>query len=329
MADGTAVCPACGCDTGITKKIRRTTGVWCPSCGALIPDGVDACPKCGHPSPNAPAVRPTRGIRLPKVSETDKTSQFSAIQAPAPEPEDAVFDPKSAIPPERLVNEDRTRGYDRMARVRVMLIAAVAALIVVGGSIILITHPFDPGRYNQRSSEQVETPTAGSPGQIESLSGQDVRGSSQTSADAASDATYQLLYDTYVQFGDLATLVDEQEEYFLNTYLSEDLDARNAGLDACRELYNEISMSIDALEQIGSSPAYSEDIVNVKQLGRWLLYRLDALIDAWTIDVGYLVPEVVDYAIEDAYYSDKDDDGVSINKKYFDVCYEDWEPQKR
>ena len=329
MADGTPVCPSCGCDTGVTKKIKRTSGTWCASCGALIPDGRDVCPKCGLPAPSAGAARAVRGMKLPKVSDTDKTAEFSAIHPPEPEPEDVVFEAKSALPLGKLVNGDRTRGYDRMAHVRVMIIAAIAALVVVGGSIILITHPFDPDRFDRPDTEQADTSTAGSPGQIESLSGQDVRDSSTSSAASeASEATYELLISTYDDLGGLAARVDEQEQYFLDNYLLEDYDARNAGLEACQALYEEISMSIDALEQIGTTIGYGEDIVNVTQLGRWLLYRLDVLIDSWEIDLGYLAPSMVQYAIDETYYSDKDEEGVSINKKYFDVCYEDWKPQK-
>ena len=41
LEDGTPICPACGSDLGVTNKIARVTGTWCPSCGALIPDGAE------------------------------------------------------------------------------------------------------------------------------------------------------------------------------------------------------------------------------------------------------------------------------------------------
>ena len=329
MADGTSICPICGSDMGVTNKIPRMRGVWCSSCGALIPEGSDACPKCGMPSPNAKTVRPVRDIKLPKVSDADKTAQFSAVSLPEPEIEDRVYEAVSAIPPERPAHEERTLGYDRMAHVRVMVIAAIAALFVFGGMVLLITHPFSPNRNDPRAREEADTSTVGSPGQLESLSGQDVRTTSASADEAASEATFELLYSVYTDLADIAVSVDEQEAYFLENYLVEDRGVRTEGLDACNALYDMLLENITALEQLGSSSIYAEDISNVIQLGRWQLYRVEVLIDAWNVDLGYLAPAMVQDIIDERYYSDKDDDGVSMNKKYFDVCYEDWEPKKR
>ena len=327
LEDGTPICPACGTDLGVTNKIARVTGTWCPSCGALIPDGADACPKCGMPSPNAKAARPVRDIKLPKVSDADKTSEFSAIQ-PTPPDEQPVVDAKSALPPVRKMNEDVTLGYDRMARVRVMAIAAVAALLVIGGITAFIFHPFGTGDDTPVSDGSDIAP-AGSPGQIEALSGQDVRSTTpSTPVDEASSASFDVIYDAYVELGDLAVRVDEQEAYFLENYLLEDWDVREQGRDAVAALDAEIAALIDSVEQIGASSDYYEESVNVAQLGRWLRYRCEALSNAWYIDLGYLAPAQVQYSIDEAYYADKDEDGVSINKKYFDVCYEDWEPKE-
>lgn len=327
MADGTSTCPRCGRDMGVTNSMPRVRGTWCSSCGALIPEDASSCPKCGLPLKPERPVRRTRDIRLPKVSASDSTSQFSAIDVPEPDPSDRVFEAKSALPPEPADNDDHVFGYDRMAHVRVMIIAAIAALFVMGGSIVLITHPFDPGRYDQRAREDADTSTAGSPGQIESLTGQDVR-------DAAPDldpssSTFERLHELYVDLAALAERTDEQEAYFLENYLQEDFDVRNAGLAACEELQTDIAAAVDALERLGSSPAYAEDAGNAAQLGRWLLYRADILVDSWELDLGFLAPALVQDIIDATYYSDKDEDGVSMNKRYFDVCYEDWEPQQR
>ena len=328
MADGTPTCPVCRSDMGVTNKIPSTRGTWCPSCGALIPEGSALCPKCGLPSPEAPTVRPVRDIKLPKVSDADSTSEFSAITLPEPDPEDAVYEARSALPPERPSVEDRTLGYDRMAHVRVMIIAAIAALVVMGGSIIYITHPFDPGKYDQRAREQADTSTAGSPGQIEALSGQDIR--ETTPAYDAGEASFELIHQTYLDLGDLADRLDEQEAYFLATYLDDDdEEARQQGLDAAEDLAIDISNAIDSASQLGSGSVYADDIDHIVQLGNWLRNRVDVLVEAWEIDLAYMAPSQVQDIIDSTYYSDKDSDGVSAYKGYFDENYPQWEPSKR
>lgn len=324
LSDGTPTCPICAHDLGATHKIFRAQGTWCPSCGALIPEGDGACPKCGLPAPGARPVRPVRDIHLPKITDADNTSEFSAIQIPKSD-EEPIVETKSAIPPPRG-DDDMTLGYDHMARVRLMVIAAFASLLVVGGAILFITHPFDPGKYDQRAREEADTSMVGSPGQLDSLSGQDVRASAPVSDVSA--ATFDLLHDSYVELAGLAQRLDEQEAYFLENYLSEDEELRRRGYDSAEQLSLEISNLIDSVGQLGSASEYAEDIDNVIRLGNWLRNRSDVLVGAWEIDLGYLVPSMVQDTIDETYYSDKDDDGVSSYKLLFDENYAAWEPKE-
>lgn len=323
VADGTPTCPVCCSDLGATNRIPRTQGTWCPSCGALIPDGADACPKCGMPAPGARTVRPVRDISLPKITDADSTSQFSAIQAPDHD-EVQVIEARSALPPKDRT-DDVTLGYDRMARVRLMIIAALASLVVVGGALVFITHPFDPNKYEQRAREEADTSTVGSPGQLDALSGQDVR--SGAPVYDSSTATFDLLHETYIELGNLARRLDEQEAYFLENYLSEDEEARERGRDEAAQLALDISNAIDAVGQLGTSSTYGGDIDNLIELGNWLRNRSDVLNQAWEVDLAYLSPEAVQDTIDEIYYSDKDANGVSDYKLYFDEAYPDREPQ--
>ena len=326
LDDGTAACPVCGHDFATTHKISRVKGTWCPNCGALIPDGEAACPKCSSPSPNAPALRRMRHIRLPKVSDADKTSSFSAIVQPEEEEPNLVTG--SALPPERPRNEDVTLGYDRMARVRVMAIAAIVSLLLVGGTIIFITHPFEPDKYDPRARELVDTSTAGSPGQLDALSGQDVRGSSAPEYDP-SGAAFEIISGVYDDLGELSARLDEQEAYFLENYLLEDEQVRKDGLANASLLAIDISNAIDAVSQLGTTSDYQEDAEHMIELGNWLRNRVDVLVSAWEADLGYLAPAMVSDAIDSIYYQDKDEQGVSSYKVLFDNSYPGWRPIER
>ncbi|RVU98456.1 hypothetical protein EII22_01205 [Coriobacteriales bacterium OH1046] len=324
LSDGTLTCPICRRDLGGTHRIPRAEGIWCPSCGALIPEGDGTCPKCDLPAPGARPARPVRAIRLPKITDADSTSEFSAIQIPGPD-EEPVVEARSAIPPQRG-NEDLTLGYDHMARVRLMVIAALASLLVVGGAILFITHPFDPGKYDQRAREEADTSMVGSPGRLDSLSGQDMRGSAPDYDVSA--ATYDLLHDSYNELAELAQRLDEEEAYFLENYLSEDEEVRRKGYDSVEQLSLDISNLIDSVSQLGPSSDYAEDIDNMISLGNWLRNRSDVLLASWEIDLGYLAPALVQDVIDETYYSDKDDEGVSSYKLLFDENYAAWEPKE-
>ena len=52
-------------------------------------------------------------------------------------------------------------------------------------------------------------------------------------------------------------------------------------------------------------------------------------MDAWEVDLGYLAPSMVRDTIDSVYFSDKDDEGVSIYKTYFEQNYASWAPEKR
>lgn len=324
LSDGTSTCPICRCDLGGTQRIPRARGTWCPSCGALIPEGAGSCPKCGLPAPGARPTRPVRAIRLPKITDADKTSEFSAIQIPETDGE-PIVEARSAIPSQRG-NEDLTLGYDHMARVRLMAIAALASLLVVGGAILFIAHPFDPGKYDQRAHEEADTSMVGSPGRLDSLSGQDMR-ESEPGYDVSA-ATFDLLHDSYDELAELARRLDEEEAYFLENYLSEDEEARQRGYDSAEQLSLEISNLIDSVGQLGSTSDYAEDIDNLVRLGNWLRNRSDVLVEAWEIDLGYLAPALVQDVIDETYYSDKDGEGVSVYKLLFDENYAAWEPEE-
>ena len=114
-----------------------------------------------------------------EASEPDDTGFIAGIESaiPGPEPEDS--------PGAR---------HDRMPRPCTFAFAAVLALVVVGGSTLLITHPWDPLATQTKATEPADVSMSGFPGVVESLSGQDDEGGA---GQAEATTTYEILEDVH------------------------------------------------------------------------------------------------------------------------------------
>lgn len=146
IADGLTICPACHAD--LTKAVPDASAIqterYCKSCGALIPEGATVCPNCGMPVEEE-AIQPAEKAAVQLQQQQEKPHLASAIPA--------ASDPYSA-----------TTANERMPRRRVFLVSFIAALIVVGGAVLLITQPWNPDPYSLKATEAADTSMAGFPG---------------------------------------------------------------------------------------------------------------------------------------------------------------------
>lgn len=321
IPDDALRCPACHADIGLTRKLPRLDATWCPSCGALVPEGADVCPSCGMPLiPAAVASQKTQGTSavddsLDEALEHEQTHAMPRIESAVPSGPDPY---------------DETAKHDHMPRARVILLASLASLLVVGGTILAITHPWDPNAFSTRATEPADTSTAGYPGEISTLTGQDSEGSDtqDDTAVSADQQTYEKLTDIYTQLGDiegeLSDSKDKLDEIALTGALSDRVTASNNQRSVAIELSNLIS-SIDDVDV--STGTYADSVQNMKTLGNYLRNWSDALTEAWTLAAGYDDPSGHRSDIYESLKNEEDDSGKNSYQKLFDDNYASWEPQ--
>ncbi len=152
VKDGLDVCPACHAYLGDTLNQSTSDVLWCESCGSAIPSGRDACPVCG----------------LPVAGAFDES--FEDREAAGEDASVLV----SAIPPDPSENPEGLQAIEeRPQKLRHLLIAATAALLLVGGGALFITRPWDPDAYTIHATTDADTSMEGFPGTVTHLSSQD------------------------------------------------------------------------------------------------------------------------------------------------------------
>lgn len=346
IPDDVQRCPACHYDLLMTTKLPRLEGTWCSHCGALIPDGMDACPSCGMP------VAPSRHMKQEQAAQPVPEAQeepASAIDQLIPHVEDAPEDAEElgeetlsaeethAIP--RIVSAvpagpdegDPTEENDHMPRTRVSIVAAIASLVIVGGSILMIAHPWNAELYSTKATKPADTSMAGYPGEVSSLRGQDSRGSSGSDAQdgrSGDEYSYEQLTDMYKQLGEIEEKLEQSQSDLEGVGLSGDQDERDAKAEEQKAIANDLSNLItDIGETDVSSGTYADTVKNLGTLGSWLRNWSDSLTEAWSRSTASADPA-----------SDKDyilspvstGEGESLKNSYqqlFDTNYKDWEPE--
>lgn len=323
VSDEALRCPACHADLGKTMVIPKLEGRWCENCGALIPQGADTCPGCGFPAPQPPAHMVGREARkalsvstvymAPSASARKAGEDAGPSQAPAPaagtssdgpvpvsptgarhalplmgeesSPEDthAIVRIESAIPSEPVPGQPESER-DHGPRLRTFLVALVAAVAVVGGGALLITHPWNPSASDPRAKTEADTSMAGFPGVVETLNGQDETKSPDSSEEIQSgdQITYQKLQDVYAQLGKINDRATACEEAYLSTAASADEAARASAKAEADQVSLDLSNLISSIGDIDvTSGTYAQEAQDMTTLGNYLRNRTDAIDTAW------------------------------------------------
>lgn len=307
VPEGAPSCPRCHASTEVTQKIAVGELSWCSECGALLPPGADACPKCGAPVGREPARRLVRDLDLPEIAEdegSDHTGVMTRIE--------------SAIPP-AADESSPMASRDRMPLPKNFALAALFAVLIVGGAVLLITHPWDPTASITRASEPADTSMSGFPGLVESLTGQDVRGSEETSVPDAFDS----IESAYDRLAELELEVEESEDELREICASGDGSSLDDGLSDARATSISISNLISESSLLDDEDgAYAEDLEHLQTLGSWLRNRCDILTSAWerAVDASS-VEEVSDSVLADLRSS-------SDYARLFAENYDDWKPAR-
>lgn len=172
VVDEAEVCPACHHRLKTAPVVGDDEARWCASCGSPIPTGLNTCPECGMPVEGAFDEGLGERFSVGKVVEVEK-------------PEALGF--KSAVPPAPQNGGEAVSSAERPRHTRLVLLAAIAALVLVGGTTLLIVQPWNPNAYATHALVDADTSMEGFPGEWPYLSSQDrvEEGEYQAQLDAA------------------------------------------------------------------------------------------------------------------------------------------------
>lgn len=277
VQDGLDVCPACHNAIVGPRDINKVPTIgeentaddassWCQSCGSAVPAGMDACPVCGMPVEGAYEETWGNEAKQPDVNpkkDEEPSPELSSAIPPAPEAGD--IDPESEDAPTRL---------------RLVAIAALAALIVVGGTALFITRPWDPDAYRTHAVEDADTSKEGFPGTVTHLEGQDlIEGSERrqylADAEQAIDDFMALMGEVRITCADLEQPVDE----YLSTGVLPEGTGRLATARDASERVATLYAKISELDLRGSD--YEERQDSIVVTGGYLKGRIETLCMVW------------------------------------------------
>ncbi|MCH3943254.1 MAG: zinc ribbon domain-containing protein [Atopobiaceae bacterium] len=316
VPEDTIVCPACHADLSATNALPKLLGTYCATCGALVPPGAERCPKCDMP------VAPPEGERAGRADVPDGFSDDD----PSDQDTHALPRIESSIPSEDEITDSPTR--DRLPRLRNIVFAAAASLLIVGGAILAFTHPWAPGNPSTHATGEADTSQAGYPGAVTSLKGQD--DASTTANATTSDPVFEAIESDYAQLGDLAKSVDANADAFARSGTAQDLSARVSGKNDADSLATKTSNLISDIDSLQDGDGlYAEDVSHLSTLGNYLRNRLDALDEAWSLSVDASDPAASATSIKAPLARQQDGSGSNTYKTLFDQNYASWKPQQK
>lgn len=304
VSDTALICPACHADLSRTGSFKRLPDDYCPACGALIAPGEEICHACGLPLQPAQEVLQPEPEPEPEpeiaAGEQQEEALAAALRGPENrrdldlpelevelEPEDpisaaetaAIPKLESAIPAEGEFRDEAVLRRRNPSTGSILLIAALS-LAIVGGFLLYIGHPWDPGMGVEHNTVERDTSMAGFPGELEALSGQDSSAAKPAEVVSGDQASHDELVSIHSSLVEAAANLDACAEDFERAYSAGDADAR-ARADA---LAIEISNLIAKAEMVDtSSGTYAESVDELVKLGNWLRNRSDALSRAWAM----------------------------------------------
>ena len=309
LPQGATVCPACHASITIQKRSEEKRGIFCKNCGAQVPDGETVCPYCGFP-----------------LADED-------IALALARSEEKVEDSPQAVSPESVIPDQPTDGYSAASRLehiphlRVAIVAAVAALVVVGGTFLAITKPWDPNSRITHATVDRDTSWAGFPGVVESLTGQD-KSQQETTQETSGDPYYDELESFYDSLGQISQELDDNESELKTIVGGGDGSVEDGAADA-QSLSIELSNKISEFSgyDMSDSP-YNDEYETLEQLGSYLRNRADAINGAW--DAVKAAQSPTDAASEvSGYLENASGSGSSTWKSLFDQGYADAKPEKQ
>ena len=356
--DGAQVCPACHAELDLTQVMSRIDVSYCANCGAMLPAGADACPACGMPVAAGQPVSDPFGIAAEKGLEAERPANDPAPTEPAPPRHIRVLDlpdigpdpkpdgdcPAAEIEPSAaeetnsmpriesaIPSESRSaHSEDRLPRTKAVLAGALASLVLVGGSVLLISHPWDPNAYVTHNTTERDTSKAGFPGERDKLTGQDSSTEDSGAQISGDEQTLSDLSDAYEKLGKLAEKIDDNADTFDDVAFSGSLEQRKKGASTAKSLSYEVSNLIDDISGIDvTSGTYADDLGHLQTLGNWLRNRVDALNEAWQADVASDDPSSDRSGIEAPLKDAENANGTNTYKALFDQNYDAWKPAEK
>lgn len=269
VADDAQICPACHATLGSRPARFNNQGSFCPSCNAAVAPGEDHCPKCGMQ-----VQRRTRRAPVNTRQEINNTSSLPRIESAIPgQSEMAMFHSKREAMPTRSI-----------------IVAAVVALLLIGGFIIFLWHPWDRDLFATRTEIPADTSMEGFPGYKEKLTGQDSSGNTYATV-SADETTYNALSDAYDTMVSLSGELDESVNTLQTTAFTGDEMVRREGYTNAQSIAIRISNLITTIQGVDvTSGTYAQAKDDLLTLGNYLRNRSDAVNSAWKLAVDSTDP---------------------------------------
>lgn len=312
VPDDATVCPACHASLNQTHTPAPSGGVFCKNCGALVPPGRTTCPDCGFPLDDAlveQAIEREAGVNEPKI----KPGQARAEQV------------ESVIPAKPRDGYSSSSPKEHMPHARVVFTAALCALLLVGGTVLLITRPWDPDSNIRHALTDADTSWAGYPGEITRLSGQD----KTVSNDTGSDPLYDKLTSFYSTLGDIASKADANEDTLRGVVSGDSTEVSNGASEA-QQLALDLSNAISDFEnQDMSSSPYEDQAQALITLSSYLRNRLDAISQAWTAVSSASTPSDASSTVSSLLDQNSSGTAADTYKSLFDQSYASAQPQQQ
>lgn len=268
VPDSTSVCPACHYRLSADTVTEDETKRWCDSCGSPVPPELNACPMCGMPVEGA--------------FDDDEGKPFTVRVKPSetrPESESTML--VSAIPSAPVGPDVVAEVGEQKRHTRLVLLAAFAALLLVGGTTLYIARPWDPDAYRIHATEDADTSMEGFPGERPHLSSQDRAQEEEYQSELQQQK--ERIEAIHERLGELAKELDSSyeamNEYLRRGYLLDDGDNVQSALGIASEL-DSIELELNALDLYEEDLQESRDKLLV--LVQYLSEATDVLIDAWS-----------------------------------------------
>lgn len=307
IPDDVSRCPQCHHHIGATIATAEEEQRWCESCGSPIPADMDACPECGMPVDGAF-----------NEAEGERFSVGSVVSEP--EPKNAGF--VSAIPPAPKKGQGELPVEERRRHTRLVMLAALAALLVVGGTTLYIVRPWDPNAYTTHATEDADTSMEGFPGERDYLASQDR--SEEAAYQESVAQTMDAANSIYNRLGEMLQTLDGSydaiNEYLKRGYLLGDDETHT---DALAQVQKELSEDREYLDSVEYNDSeLLERCKEVSVLIDYLEGGTDVLSLAWsTAKSGEKSPDTV-FKVRSIVQGSLESRGYEAYRELFANAYE-------